>query len=68
MKKKLLIVYPHMMLGGSTTSLISFIKNLNFDEFDVDLQLFENNGKYIDYIPENIRLLPPAKKHKEEIR
>lgn len=53
-----------MMLGGSTTSLISFIKNLNFDEFDVDLQLFENNGKYIDYIPENIRLLPPAKKHK----
>lgn len=67
MKKKLLIIYQHMMLGGSTTSLISLVRNLNFDEFDIDLQLFENKGALIDYIPKNVRLLPAAKKHKSNI-
>ena len=67
MKKKLLIVYQSMMLGGSTTSLIAFIKNLDFDKFDVDLQLFENRGPFMKYIPENVNLLPQAKKHKSKI-
>ena len=55
-----------MMLGGSTTSLISLIKNLNPDKFDIDLQLFENRGELMEYLPENVRLLPPAIKYKSK--
>ena len=68
MKKKLLIIYPHMMLGGSTTSLLALLNNLDFEKFDVELQLFQNVGPLINYIPNNVRLLPPVKKCKTSIQ
>ncbi len=52
------------MLGGSTTSLISLMNNLDFDRYEVDLQLFQNTGELIDYIPKKVNLLSPAKKYK----
>lgn len=56
--KKVLIVYPQMMLGGSTTSLLSLLSELNSDKYQIDLFLIYRNGPYDSYIPEHINVLP----------
>lgn len=60
MKKRVLFVYPSMMLGGSTTSLLSLLQNFNYDKYQVDLLLYKQEGPFIDYIPQQVNLLPPA--------
>ena len=60
MKKKILFVYYTMMLGGSTTSLLSLLDNINYDEYEVDLLLYKNEGPFLDYIPKEVNLLPQA--------
>ncbi len=60
MKKKILFVYYTMMLGGSTTSLLSLLDNIDYDKYDVDLLLYRNEGPLISYIPEKVNLLPEA--------
>ena len=59
-KKKILFVYSTMVMGGSTTSLLSMLENFDYDKYDVDLILYRNQGPYIDYIPEKVNLLPQA--------
>ena len=60
MKKKILFVYHHMIIGGSTTSLLSILKAIDYDRYDVDLLLYRNEGELIKYIPEEVNLLPQA--------
>ncbi|MBQ7288437.1 MAG: glycosyltransferase [Clostridia bacterium] len=60
MKKKILFVYYTMMLGGSTTSLLSLLNTLDYEKYDVDLLLYRNEGPYIDAIPKQVNLLPQA--------
>ena len=59
-KKKILFVYYTMMLGGSTTSLLSLLDKFDYEKYDVDLLLYKNEGPYIDYIPQQVNLLPQA--------
>ena len=59
-KRKILFVYYTMMLGGSTTSLLSLLQSFDYSRFDVDLLLYRNEGPYLDYIPKEVHLLPPA--------
>ncbi len=58
--KKILISYPAMMLGGSTTSLLSILNRLNPDEYQVDLLLDRIGGPWMAYIPPGVRVLPQA--------
>ena len=60
MKKTILIAYYSMMLGGSTTSLLALLNNLNPEEYEIDLQLQNNTGPFLDQIPEYVNLLPAA--------
>ncbi len=60
MKKKILFVYYEMMIGGSTTSLLSLLQNFDYDKYDVDLLLYRNRGPLMDYIPDKVNLLPQA--------
>lgn len=60
--KKLLFVYDSMMTGGTTTALLSLLHELNDSEYAVDLLLFEHSGDYLDQIPQQVRLLPEAKR------
>ena len=66
-KKKMLVVYPFMMMGGSTTSLLSFLQNIDKEKFDIDLLLYRNAGPLINEIPEGVRLLPAVKKYKGRV-
>ena len=60
MKKRILFVYPTMMLGGSTTSLLSLLQNFDYEKYQVDLLLYKAEGPFIDYIPEQVNILPTA--------
>lgn len=58
--KRLLIAYPAMMLGGSTTSLLSILYNLDYKKYRVDLLLAFNIGEWLDDIPSTVNILEPA--------
>ena len=47
MKKRVLFVYSTMMLGGSTTSLLSLLQNFDYEKYQVDLLLYKAEGPFI---------------------
>lgn len=53
-----------MMLGGSTTSLLSLISCLSPEEYQIDLQLQSNAGPLYELIPEYVNILPEARKYR----
>jgi glycosyltransferase involved in cell wall biosynthesis len=59
-KTKVLFVYSAMVVGGSTTSLLSLLQCLNKEKYDIDLLLYRNSGPLFDAIPDNIEVLPEA--------
>lgn len=59
-KKSILIAYPAMMLGGSTTSLLSILYNLDYSKYEVDLALDFYTGDWMSDIPNQVKLLEPV--------
>lgn len=59
MKKKVLFIYSKMVVGGSTTSLLSLLNNLDYNLYDVDLLLYSDEGKLQDQINPLVNVLPP---------
>ena len=61
--KKVLIAYNFMMIGGSTTSLLSILNGLDYSQYQVDLLLLYSDPKVsplITQIPPNVNILPQA--------
>ena len=58
-KKKLLVVIESLVCAGAEKSLISFLSTLNYNRFEVDLQLFKYGGEFEQFLPKEVRLLPP---------
>lgn len=56
--KKILFIYPSMIIGGSTSALLSFLNCLSSCGCEIDLQLFRNEGPLLEDIPDNVNLLP----------
>lgn len=59
-KKKILFIYPSMIMGGSTTAMLSFMNSLDAARYSIDLQLFRNEGPLLDMLPDYVNLLPEA--------
>ncbi len=59
-KKKILVTFYNMSMGGSGTSLLAFLNCIDKEKYDVDLQLYRYGGELFDYIPDGINILPPA--------
>lgn len=59
-KKRILMIYPEMLVGGSTTALLAFLKCIDKEKYEVDLQLYKNTGPLLQDIPQGITLLPEA--------
>lgn len=57
MKKKILFVYPEFMVGGSTTSLINLLNEIDYKKYEVDLALRKKRGLLMKYIPPEVNLL-----------
>lgn len=45
-------------IGGAEKSLVTVLSLFNFDQYDVDLFLFNHNGEFMQYIPQNVNVLP----------
>lgn len=61
--KKILFIYPSMLLGGSTTSLLSLMNSIDSTEYQIDLQLQKNEGPLLQDIPKHVNILPAAEKY-----
>ena len=58
MKKKLLFVINSLGLGGAEKSLTSLLNTIDFDRYDVDLQMFHVGGMFMDLLPKQVCVLP----------
>lgn len=56
-KKQILIVYNIMGIGGSTTSLLSLLNNMDCNKYDIDFALATNTGELFELIPSGLTLL-----------
>lgn len=59
MKKKILFVSNHLGAGGIEKSLLSLLKNIDYEKYEVHLLLFENEGVFLNEIPPHVKLLTP---------
>ena len=50
-KKKILFIYPHMMLGGSTTSLLSVLNSIDYEQFEADIIFYNKEGELVKSLP-----------------
>lgn len=57
-KIKLLFVIESLTLGGAEKSLITLLNHLDYEKYDVDLQLFSYHGSLQKYVPKEVTLLP----------
>lgn len=62
-KIKILISYPTMMIGGSTTSLLSILDRLDYNKYDVDLLLDVKGGELLHFVPNSVNILQSAYKY-----
>ncbi len=57
--KKILFVIDSLNIGGAEKSLISLLNNIDYNLYNVDLQLFGYGGEFEKFLPNQVRLLPP---------
>lgn len=62
-KTTVLISYPAMMIGGSTTSLLSILSRLDYNHYEVDLLLDVVSGDLLNLIPPEVNILEGAYTH-----
>lgn len=65
--KKILFIYPFMMLGGSTTSLLALLNNIDSKKYKIYLQLQKNEGQLFNDIPNHVTILSEAQKRKGKL-
>ena len=51
-------------MGGAEKSLISLLYELNPEKYDIDLFLFQHQGKWLSNLPAYVNLLPIPQKYK----
>lgn len=59
MKKKILFVIDSLICAGAEKSLVSLLNQLDYDRFEIDLQLFSYGGEFEQFLPEEVNLLTP---------
>ena len=61
MKKKLLFVMYSLTGGGAEKALVNLLNLIDRSRYDISVQLFENRGINLEYLPETVTLLPDLK-------
>ncbi len=57
MKKKILIVMPHLTIGGVQKSLIAALKVLDYEKFDVTLYLRKDRRDLLPFVDEKVNVI-----------
>ncbi|MGG4489219.1 glycosyltransferase [Metabacillus idriensis] len=58
MKKNILFVIPGLDAGGGEKSLVNLLTQIDFERYNVDLLLFNQDGIFMRYLPKEVNLLP----------
>ncbi|MDD3262175.1 MAG: hypothetical protein PHU79_09805, partial [Oscillospiraceae bacterium] len=58
-KKQILFINYSLHSGGIEKSLVTLLSLFDYDKYDVDLQLFANEGLFLPRVPKQVHLLPP---------
>ena len=61
MKKKILFVAYSLTGGGAEKALVNLLNMLDYSRYDVTLQLVENRGINLEYLPAPVKLRPALK-------
>ena len=59
-KEKILFIYDSMMMGGTSTALLSLMNTIDRSKYEISLLLYTNTGPYMEEIPSFVRVLEPA--------
>lgn len=57
MKKQLLFVMPSLSAGGGEKSLVNLLSQIDYEQYEVDLFLFNHEGIFMDFLPKEVQLL-----------
>ncbi len=57
MKKKIVFVIPHLTIGGVQKSLITALKVIDYNEFDVTLYLRKNRTDLLPFVDERVNVI-----------
>lgn len=57
MKKKLLFVIPSLDAGGAEKSLINLLSQFDFQQYEIDLFLFNISGLFLNSLPKEVVVL-----------
>lgn len=60
-KKKLFFVIDSLRIGGAEKSLVTLLFLLDYDKYEVDLQLFSRGGEFEQFLPKEVNMLPVIK-------
>lgn len=63
-KKNILFITHDLQCGGAEKALISLLQIINYDEYDVDLQLFQHRGLFMNQLHNKVNLLPEPENYK----
>lgn len=58
-KKRLLFVMDSLSAAGGEKSLVTLLSLINYDRYDVSLQLFNYGGEFERFLPSCVRILSP---------
>lgn len=64
MKKDILFVLPNLRVGGAEKTLISALHEIDYEKYNVDVFLFQHNGKFMEKLPSQVHLLPKPENFK----
>lgn len=64
MKKNILFVIPSLAAGGGEKSLVSLLSQIDYNIYNVDLFLFNHEGLFMEYLPNQVNVLPPQNLHR----
>lgn len=56
--KKILFVIESLSIGGAEKSLVTLLNSLDYNKYDVDLQLFSYGGEFEKLLPKQVNVLP----------
>lgn len=59
MKKNILFVIDSLNIGGAERSLVTLLNSLDYNKFNIDLQLFQYNGKLEPFLTDKVNKLKP---------
>ena len=58
-KKRILFVIESLVAAGGEKSLVTLLSLLDYERYDVDLQLFGFGGEFEQFVPKQVNMLPP---------